>query len=115
IGGDGDDTVDGGAGNDLLIGGLGTDWLRGGDGNDLLIGGTTSYDNSPPALDTLLAAWTAPGELATRIDLLSSLLDEAQDDGARDVFCGGTGDDWLIALESDDLHVEPNDVVTLID
>lgn len=36
---DGDDTLNGGLGNDLLRGGQGNDTLNGGSGNDLLIGG----------------------------------------------------------------------------
>jgi Ca2+-binding RTX toxin-like protein len=39
IGGAGNDTLDGGAGNELLIGGAGNDTLDGGAGNELLIGG----------------------------------------------------------------------------
>ena len=35
----GDDTLDGGKGNDILIGGLGKDTLLGGEGNDILLGG----------------------------------------------------------------------------
>ena len=38
--GDGDDRLDGGAGDDLLFGMGGDDILRGGDGNDLLFGGS---------------------------------------------------------------------------
>ncbi|MFQ5565884.1 MAG: calcium-binding protein, partial [Paracoccaceae bacterium] len=38
-GGDGDDVLRGGDGNDTLSGGDGDDVLRGGDGNDVLIGG----------------------------------------------------------------------------
>ncbi len=39
LGGDNNDTVEGGTGNDKIAGGAGNDILRGGDGNDTLIGG----------------------------------------------------------------------------
>jgi Ca2+-binding RTX toxin-like protein len=39
VGGDGDDHLDGGSGNDVLQGGLGRDWLIAGSGNDNLNGG----------------------------------------------------------------------------
>ena len=38
-GGDGDDTIDGGAGNDVLWGGMGDDTITGGTGYDLMSGG----------------------------------------------------------------------------
>src|SRR5207249_2896173 len=42
LGGDGDDTLIGGTGRNLLIGGRGVDHLAGNGGDDLLIGGTTA-------------------------------------------------------------------------
>jgi Ca2+-binding RTX toxin-like protein len=43
LGGPGNDVLDGGQGQDLLIGGPGADWLKGAD-NDLLIAGSTAFD-----------------------------------------------------------------------
>jgi hypothetical protein len=39
LGGPGNDTLQGGAGDDLLVGGAGNDYLEGGTGNDTLLGG----------------------------------------------------------------------------
>src|SRR5687767_10442953 len=39
VGGNGQDSLSGGAGADMLIGGNGKDELKGGDGNDTLLGG----------------------------------------------------------------------------
>ncbi len=39
LGGDGDDTIKGGSGNDRLYGGAGDDYIRGGDGDDRIFGG----------------------------------------------------------------------------
>lgn len=52
--GDGDDTLDGGAGDDLLFGMGGDDILRGGDGNDLLFGGSgNDYLDGGAGKDTI--------------------------------------------------------------
>ncbi len=45
-GGDGDDELEGGKGDDVLIGGAGKDELDGGKGSDFLIGGTARIESS---------------------------------------------------------------------
>ena len=50
VGGQGNDTIGGNDGNDILIGGAASDVLNGGDGEDILIGGTTAYDDNLDAL-----------------------------------------------------------------
>ena len=63
VGGPGTDILNGGAGRDLIIGGDGADTINGAGGNDLLIAGTTAYDADTPdnrrALADLLAALAA--------------------------------------------------------
>jgi Ca2+-binding RTX toxin-like protein len=54
----GNDSILGGSGRDILVGGLGNDSLNGGDGDDVLVGGSTSYDNNFSAFDALLQEWT---------------------------------------------------------
>jgi hypothetical protein len=39
MGGDGNDRLQGGSGDDVLVGGAGDDWLKGNDGHDVLLGG----------------------------------------------------------------------------
>ena len=96
FGGDGNDTLTGGAGNDVLIGGNGNDTLNGATGLNLLIGGlgadrlavaaksgdilvagATDYDagggTGLAALADLIAAWSAPaGTYAARTAALQS-------------------------------------------
>jgi CSLREA domain-containing protein len=54
----GNDSLLGGSGRDILIGGLDNDNLNGGAGNDILIGGSTSYDSNFADFDSLLKEWT---------------------------------------------------------
>jgi hypothetical protein len=81
--GDGDDSITGGSGNDVLLGESGADTLNGGDGRDLLIGGTggddlrgdqgddiliagyTTYDQNRSSLDLIMAEWTRTDSDAT--------------------------------------------------
>src|SRR5207244_10343257 len=66
-GGNGDDTLIGGRGRNLLIGGLGADRIIGNAGDDLLISGTTAFDSDQLALAAVLAEWSSQREYATRI------------------------------------------------
>lgn len=51
IGTDGDDQINGGAGNDCIIGNGGADHLNGGAGNDILVGGSGSSMNGGSGID----------------------------------------------------------------
>ena len=66
LGGDGDDQLIGGGGQNLLIGGSGADTLGAGFGDDLLIAGTTAYDANDVALAAIMAEWTSGRDYATR-------------------------------------------------
>jgi PKD repeat protein len=77
FGGDGDDSIKTGAGDDIVIGGNGDDLLHGNDGRDLIIGGWGSdrivgnsesdilvagysrFDADPAALGAILSEWTS--------------------------------------------------------
>jgi hypothetical protein len=67
LGGAGDDTLIGGAGPNLLLGGLGADTLNAGSSDDLLIGGTTAFDANQAALAAVMAEWTSGRDYATRM------------------------------------------------
>jgi Ca2+-binding RTX toxin-like protein len=108
VGGDGNDTLTGGAGPDVLIGGLGVDTQFGSGGEDLLIGGTTAFDLNPVALSAIAGEWFMPIAFATRQAHLTGqqsggyngpyLLTAATvgaDDAADDLF-GGDGSDWFV-------------------
>jgi Ca2+-binding RTX toxin-like protein len=58
LGGAGNDVLDAGSGRDIMIGGLGGDTLNGGSGDDLMNGGSTIYDNNFKALDADLKEWS---------------------------------------------------------
>src|SRR5262249_62322647 len=66
-GGDGDDDLNGGAGRDLLIGGRGQDRLHGGDDDDLLIAGFTAFDAHDAPLQAIVAEWTPGRAYGARI------------------------------------------------
>jgi len=66
----GDDTVDGGNGNDTLIGGDGNDHLFGGNGNDTLTGGTgaDSFDGGG-GTDTVTDFNPGQGDTKTAVEI----------------------------------------------
>jgi Ca2+-binding RTX toxin-like protein len=66
IGGDGKDSLAGGAGQDILIGGLGADQLNAAKHNDLLIAGATSYDDSLQKLLDIQKEWTSTNTYANK-------------------------------------------------
>jgi CSLREA domain-containing protein len=71
LGGAGIDFLTGGNGRDILIGGAGTDMVSGNGGDDILIGGTTLWDANPLALCQLMAEWSrTDADYLTRISHL---------------------------------------------
>jgi hypothetical protein len=128
-GGDGDDTLQGGAradvllggagadrltGNgdkDLLIGGFGADLLSGGGGSDLLVGGSTAHDGNDDSLRRILGEWTSSRTYTQRVDALRAgtnglpALNAATltDDGAADDLTGGNSSDWFVATVGQDI------------
>jgi Ca2+-binding RTX toxin-like protein len=114
IGGAGNDSISGGNGNDILIGGAGADNLTGGAGDDILIAAGTIYDAPTAAniaaLDAILAEWTssdnymarttkiAAGQTSTGSALSASTV---LHDTSVDILTGGTGglpsdQDWYL-------------------
>jgi hypothetical protein len=67
FGGNGNDTLTGGQGRDLLFGGDGADWMRGNSGDDLLIAGWTAYDNDDVALRSIHAEWNSSRTYLERV------------------------------------------------
>ena len=87
-GASGNDTLTGGAGDDLFFGGTGGDTASGGDGADLIYGG-----DGDDVLSTGLGEDTLFGGAGD--DLLSN-------SAGNDTLVGGTGNDTLIATLGDD-------------
>src|SRR5205823_5145841 len=87
-GGEGNDSIQGGHGSDMLLGGPGDDVLRSQDGKDVLIGGvgadnmkgdakedlmiagTTAYDSDLSSLLHVMDEWSTNQKVETRIDHL---------------------------------------------
>ncbi|MFO0869118.1 MAG: cadherin domain-containing protein [Pirellulales bacterium] len=67
VGGAGDDTLYGGSARDVLIGGTGSDTLYGGGGEDVLVAGATVHDDNLAALDAIMAEWASPSSYANRV------------------------------------------------
>ena len=88
LGGEGDDKLFGFGGRDVLIGGDGHDSLTGGLGDDLLIGGATIYDNSTAALLAIQSEWTSASNYATRAMNLRQGLTAAPRLSATEIFDG---------------------------
>jgi len=111
--GTGDDLVIGNAGRNVLIGGAGTDILRGRGGQDLLIGGSTTFDDDPTQLLSILSTWVAPQLYAERVDGLRALLNPTSvvDDGAADYLLGLGGLDWFFAAAADVRDAGPSETV----
>jgi ELWxxDGT repeat protein len=66
VGGNGNDTIQGGTGRNILIGGAGADKLTGGSNDDILVGGSTLYDANIAALGALLAEWIRTDQTYTQ-------------------------------------------------
>ncbi|MBM3999656.1 MAG: calcium-binding protein [Planctomycetes bacterium] len=71
LGGAGDDRILGQQGRDLLIGGSGSDEIRGGTGEDILIAGYTALDTNREALDAVMREWTGRRSFEQRRDRIS--------------------------------------------
>jgi PKD repeat protein len=133
-GGEGDDELTGGAGDDLILGGLGSDKLTGGSGNDFLIGGKGSdrivgsagHDIlvagdvasrfTDEALRQISAAWAATKRVEEAVD---DILDEEIIDANFDQLTGSSGADWFIISSGDKvtdfkINNKDGDVVTVI-
>jgi Ca2+-binding RTX toxin-like protein len=66
-GGAGNDSLSGVGGSDLLIGGTGADQIDGKGGQDILISGTTAFDANDAALMSILNEWTSGRTFAQRV------------------------------------------------
>ena len=115
VGNEGNDTLNGGDGRDIGIGGDGADTISGGNGEDLLIAGSTDYDNSIPALSSLMSEWgRTDATYADRIAHLNGSLSGGRngsrllngttvhaDAAAVDTLIGGGELDWFIDFVED--------------
>lgn len=92
IGGDGDDTLWGNEGDDIFIGGQGADWIKGSDGSDIYV-----YEDILDAGDRIV---DFRPENAEKIDVSAILLD------APGFTASGVFDDGFLRLNQNGSHVE---------
>jgi Ca2+-binding RTX toxin-like protein len=108
LGGEGDDSINGHQGNDVVIGGDGADRLMGGPGEDLVIAGTLTFADDQEKLDALHELWGGSEKFAERVEALRSGDEDVtltagetdatvEHDDARDWLNGVSGRDWLFA------------------
>ena len=113
-GGDGNDLLAGGNGRDFLVGGLGGDLAIGNNNDDILVGGVYSQGRDPAAIRAVLAEWTRTDlAYADRVANLTNgtglnggfVLNNTTvfDDNAFDILLGLRGLDWFHANDSQDL------------
>jgi Ca2+-binding RTX toxin-like protein len=111
-GGEGNDTITGGAGHDVIFGDTGNDTLTGAAGNDVLVGGSGSdrlvgsaghdilisheadddydYNDLRTISDNWASCWSADLDFGSASD---DVLDES---GSADMLTGSSGHDWFI-------------------
>jgi hypothetical protein len=106
LGSDGNDTIDGLAGDDILLGGFGNDTLIGSAGADQIAGGagTDTADYSASAIGVVVdlglgtgTGGDAQGDTLTGIENIigSAAADRLYGDGNANTLTGGDGDDTL--------------------
>jgi hypothetical protein len=102
FGGSGNDDIKGGSGSDILIGDDGRDKLQGGQDNDLLIGGSLDNDFDDLSIiddiDQAMSEWAA-GSLADTLLALGSVVDDNEKDDLK----GEKGANHLVAGSGDKL------------
>ena len=117
IGGSGDDAIFGGAGNDLMIGrsgrdfmvgGTGHDWVLGNNDDDILVGGSYTGADDRGAVTSITSRWgdrsvgytDRVADLSSGSNALNS--STVIDDLEWDVLLGLRGRDWFHANECND-------------
>lgn len=112
LGGAGADALTGNAANDVLIGGTGADVLNGGSGSDLVVGGATVHDDNDTSLRQIAGEWTSSRSYVQRVDNLRAGANglpainstTVPGDGAVDDLTGGSGTDWFVAVVNQDIQ-----------
>jgi len=102
-GDNGNDTLLGGAGRDLLFGDAGNDSLGGGAGDDILIGSSWSGESDAAAIAALAGRWLGTSSFVARGKAVSASVGAAalMSDGASDVLTGNSGSDVFFAKSVD--------------
>jgi Ca2+-binding RTX toxin-like protein len=109
LGGAGDDLLVGGNARNILIGGTGANRIVGGSGDDILIAGSTAFDGTEAALAAIQAEWVRTDRTyQQRYDDLMNVgvgpggsvrlnHDTVSWSGVQNVLTGAAGQDWFFA------------------
>jgi len=106
---DGDDTIEGGEGNDYLVGNLGSDEIHGGAGNDTILGGDDTLTTGSASIDIVNSSfeqtshgdggwsegtpgWETSGTEVGDFNPTSGQIDESDIDGSNVAFLYANGD-----------------------
>jgi Ca2+-binding RTX toxin-like protein len=115
LGGNGNDNLTGASGNDFLIGGAGADRIVGASGHDVLVAGEVASYFTPDDLLLIAQQW------ATNRTAADDFADEVFDELAEglDKLTGASGADWFIVSLNDKLtdfkkNNKDGDVLTLV-
>jgi Ca2+-binding RTX toxin-like protein len=117
FGGRGDDTIVGAAGDDFLVGGYGADRIVGSAGNDILVAGHVTCGYTRDDLREIGRAWAKSQAVDAAFD--DDVLDETLAAGGFDMLTGSAGADWFIIGEGDKItdlqgNKKDGDVVTVV-
>lgn len=103
--GDDDDGVIGGSGNDTIDAGFDDDWVRGGEGDDVIEGGEGNDALEGDDGNDLIYADVAPGDAEGAAFALYDLPNDGTDadpDNNSDKVAGGRDDDTIFGQDDDD-------------
>jgi autotransporter-associated beta strand protein len=101
-GGPGDDRLLGGNGNDILLGGAGNDRLSGGNGDDLMYGDSSVNLTVPREFDELVLVLPPPNQQGRDIIAGDNGNDIAYGEGGNDTITGGNDDDLIRGGDGND-------------
>ncbi len=105
VGGYGNDTLNGGAGRNLLIGSQGSDSLYGLAGNSILVADQTAWDANDMALCAIIKEWSSKSSYSSRVSRLNSpdtlqfnlSSNNVFADNSSDCLVGGLSGNWFLA------------------
>jgi VCBS repeat-containing protein len=109
FGGTGADSLYGNSGDDFLVGGDGGDRFTGDSGDDVLVGGTFARPWTLPEARAFQGAWAAGGnpQLTTDLSVLDTQVDTLVGGSNRDLFVIGPGDSTDRRTKDRDVVVGP--------
>jgi hypothetical protein len=98
VGGNGRDMLVGGGLRDVLIGGNGADSINGGAGDDLVVAGSTAFDANPAALRAIFAEWNSSRDYTTRVNNIFGTGSGTRLNGSYFLSLGNVFDDGKVDL-----------------